>query len=176
MRNPRIALIALIAVVALTTLFVRIPLPTRGYLNIGDVAVVFAGLVLGHLAAKAGFAWGAAAGGIGSALADIIGGYAMFAPVTLVAKGLEGALAALAVNREGAVHYALLIVGGLAMVATYFVGETLMPMVGLQGAISEILPNLFQAVSGIVGGRLAFEAYKRIVEGSQAGNTDAPSI
>ncbi len=89
MNNKKTALLALTVVVALMTLFVRIPLPTRGYFNVGDVAVVFAGLVLGSLSRERRFGWGAAAGGIGSALADIIGGYAIFAPVTLIAKGLE---------------------------------------------------------------------------------------
>ena len=57
MERTRIALIALIALVALITLFVRVPLPSRGYLNIGAVAVVFAGLVLGSLAPRRGWQW-----------------------------------------------------------------------------------------------------------------------
>lgn len=164
MRNLNIALVALIVVVALTTLFVRIPLPTRGYFNVGDIAVVFAGLVLGSLAKKKGFLWGAAAGGIGSALADVLGGYAIFAPLTLVAKGTEGALAAWASGKRPLWHYALLGAGGICMVAWYFVGEALMPNIGLQGAVSELIPNLIQAVGGFLGGRLAFEAYLRIAQ------------
>ena len=78
MGNKRIALTALIVVVALMTFVVRIPMGPAGYFNFGDVAVVFAGLVLGSLAKKSGFWWGAAAGGIGSALADILGGYAVW--------------------------------------------------------------------------------------------------
>ena len=54
MKNPYIALPALTVVVALMTLFVRIPLPSRGYFNFGDVAVVFSGLVLGQLAGSPG--------------------------------------------------------------------------------------------------------------------------
>jgi uncharacterized membrane protein len=163
MRDIRSALIALIAVVTLVTLFVRIPLPTGGFFNIGDVAVVFAGLVLGDLASRRRFWWGATAGGLGSALADIIGGFPIFAPVTLVAKGLEGGLAALAAKRSDWMQYGLLILGGLTIVVVYFVGEWLMPNIGLQGAVSEVLPNLLQATAGVIGGRLTFAAYKRIV-------------
>jgi uncharacterized membrane protein len=167
MDNKRIALTALAVVVALMTLFVRIPLPTRGYFNVGDIAVVFAGLVLGSLAKESGFWWGAAAGGIGSALADILGGYAMFAPVTLIAKGVEGGLAALAAKQARTQHFILLALGGLFMVAAYFVAEMLVPAYGgLQGAVAEIVPNLIQAVGGLVGGRLTFEAYQRIVQGT----------
>jgi uncharacterized membrane protein len=122
MKNIKIAFIALTVVVALITLFIRIPLPSRGYFNFGDVAVVFSGLVLGSLTRKRNFWWGAGAGGIGAALADIIGGFGMFAPITLVAN------------------------------------------IGLQGAVSEIIPNLIQAGGGIAGGLLAFAAYKKIVK------------
>jgi uncharacterized membrane protein len=86
MKNVGIAFIALTVVVALITLFIRIPLPSRGYFNFGDVAVVFSGLVLGSLSRRNSFWWGAGAGGIGSALADIVGGFGMFAPITLLPK------------------------------------------------------------------------------------------
>ena len=162
MKSPKIALIALTAVVALITLFIRIPLPSRGYFNFGDVAVVFAGLVLGSLSRGKGFVWGAAAGGIGSALADIIGGFGLFAPITLVAKGLEGGLSALAWGRPKWLQGSFLVFGGTAMVATYFTAEALMPNIGLQGAVSEVVPNLIQAGGGITGGWLTFKAYQRL--------------
>jgi hypothetical protein len=38
-----------------------------------------------------------------------------------------------------------------------------MPNIGLQGAASEIIPNLIQAGGGIAGGVLAFAAYGKIV-------------
>ena len=163
MKNIKIALIALTVVTALITLFIRIPLPSRGYFNFGDVAVVFSGLVLGSLAKSNRFLWGAAAGGIGSAIADIIGGFGMFAPITLVAKGLEGGLCAVASGKQKAMRWVLLLLGGGAMVATYFTAETLMPNIGLQGAISEIVPNLIQAAGGIAGGLLTFTAYRHAV-------------
>lgn len=164
MKNVKIAFIALAVVVALITLFIRIPLPSRGYFNFGDVAVVFSGLVLGSLGRKKGFWWGAGAGGLGSALADIIGGFGMFAPITLVAKGAEGGLCALASCRQKISRWVLLLLGGAAMVVCYFVAETLMPNIGLQGAVSEIIPNLIQAGGGITGGVLAFAAYRKIVK------------
>ena len=163
MKNVKIAFIALTVVVALFTLFIRIPLPSRGYFNFGDVAVVFSGLVLGSLARKRNFWWGAGAGGIGSALADIIGGFGMFAPITLIAKGAEGGLCALASGRHKFSRWVLILLGGVAMVACYFIAEAFMPNIGLQGAVSEIIPNLIQAGGGIAGGVLAFTAYGKIV-------------
>jgi uncharacterized membrane protein len=164
MKNIKIAFVALTVVVALITLFIRIPLPSRGYFNLGDDAVVFSGLVLRGVAGKINFWWGAGAGGIGSALADIIGGFGMFAPITLVAKGLEGGFCALASTRYQVSRWVLLLLGGLSMVATYFIAEAFMPNIGLQGAVSEIIPNLIQAGGGIAGGLLAFTAYRKIVK------------
>ena len=164
MKNIKIAFIALTVVVALITLFIRIPLPSRGYFNFGDVAVVFSGLVLGSLTRKRNFWWGAGAGGIGAALADIIGGFGMFAPITLVAKGAEGGLCALASGRQKFSRWLLLLLGGASMVACYFIAEAFMPNIGLQGAVSEIIPNLIQAGGGIAGGLLALTAYKKIVK------------
>jgi len=167
MRNLKIAFLALTTVVVLTTLFIRVPLPSRGYFNFGDVAVIFSGLVLGALGGRHGFVWGAAAGGVGSALADIIGGFGLFAPITLVAKGAEGALAAWASGRVKVMHWILLLLGGSAMVAVYFLAETMMPNIGLQGAVAELIPNLIQAGGGIAGGRLAYAAFARIVDREQ---------
>ncbi len=162
MKNTKIALTALTVVVALMTLFVRIPLPSRGYFNFGDVAVVFSGLVLGQLAGSRKFWWGAAAGGVGSALADIIGGFGMFAPITLIAKGMEGGLCALASGKHRFARWTFLLLGGVAMVASYFIAETLMPNIGLQGAVSELVPNLIQAGGGIAGGTLTFTAFRHV--------------
>lgn len=172
MKNAKIACIALMVVVGLITLFIRIPLPSRGYFNFGDVAVVFSGLVLGGIVKRNRFWWGAAAGGIGSALADVLGGFAMFAPITLIAKGAEGGLCAIASGKQKLARWVYLLIGGAAMVASYFVAEAMMPNIGLQGAVSELIPNLIQAGGGIAGGLLTFTAFSRIV--GDARSSDAP--
>lgn len=75
----------LAAFTAVATIMIQIPTPTKGYVNLGDCVVNMAGWILGP-------AYGAAAAGIGSALADIILGYTMYAPVTLVIKALMAAV------------------------------------------------------------------------------------
>ena len=86
--SKSIAVYALMtALVAVATIAIRIPMPaTDGYLNLGDAFVLFCGVVFGPIA-------GLIAGGIGSALADLIGGYAHWMLPTFLIKGLEGALA-----------------------------------------------------------------------------------
>lgn len=67
------------AMATVATLLIQVPTPTKGYVNLGDSIVNIAAWVLGPV-------YGAAAAGIGSALADIISGYVIYAPVTLVVK------------------------------------------------------------------------------------------
>jgi len=82
--------VGLTVAVTVITYLIKIPLPSKGYFNFGDIAVVFSGLFLG-------WRGGAVAGGIGSALADIVGGFAVFSPLTLLAKGLEGMICGFAI-------------------------------------------------------------------------------
>ena len=161
MRNIHITTLSIIALTCLATLLIRIPLPSRGYFNVGDVAVVFGGMVLGCMRPGQGVWWALAACGTGSALADILGGFAVFAPLTFAAKGIEGAFAAAAASRSKAGRILLLGLGGLGMVGVYFIGETLMPNIGLQGAVAEIPSNLIQAIGGAAGGLLAAGTLKK---------------
>ncbi len=58
---------ALAALACAATMVVQIPSPTGGYLNLGDAVVLLGAYLLGP-------AWGALAGGIGPALADLLAG------------------------------------------------------------------------------------------------------
>lgn len=159
----RLLILISVACVTLTTLFIRVPLPTGGYFNFGDIGVVFGSLLVGSsLKRRHGLA-GFVVGGVGSAIADVLGGYAMFAPITFVAKGLEGLAAALASQASKWTGYVLLACGGSAMVGVYFLGEWLMPSTGLQGAIAEIVPNITQAVGGAFGGRILYGVFSSMV-------------
>ena len=72
------------AVVCAATLLIRIPVPaTSGYINLGDSMVFISALLFGGKI-------GGISGGVGSALADILGGYGSWAPFTLIIKGAEG--------------------------------------------------------------------------------------
>lgn len=73
-----VATAMLTALTTLATTFLKIPLPV-GYIHLGDTVVVLAALTL-----PLGYA--CFAGGIGCALADVIGGYAAWAPWSLIAK------------------------------------------------------------------------------------------
>ena len=68
------------ALTAVLTMAVRVPSPMGGYVNLGDCAVLLSAWVLGPV-------YGGAAAGLGSMLADLLG-YPLYAPGTLVVKGL----------------------------------------------------------------------------------------
>lgn len=94
--------------------------PTKGYFNLGESMVFFSALVFGWRA-------GAICGGIGSAAADILLGWGLFAPLTLVAKGAEGFIAGTIGRMKGsmAMSLSIAILSGLftAMGLSYFTGD-----------------------------------------------------
>ena len=152
----------LIAVTTVFTLLVRIPIPaTQGYINFSDVATFFSGFTFGPLV-------GGLAGGVGAAIADLIGGYAQFWPLTLLAHGLQGVLAGL-IGRKGT--WLALILGWLAgtaaMVGVYLLGEGLI-LTTWPNALVEAPFNLLQnLVGGLIGIPLFFavrRAYPAILQ------------
>ena len=85
----RIVLAAMFAaMVCVATLSIRVPSPTNGYVNLGDALVLMSAFMLGPV-------YGGAAAGIGSMMADLISGYAYYAPGTLIIKLLIAVVAAL---------------------------------------------------------------------------------
>ena len=128
------------ALVCVITTLLRIPYgSTGGYFNFGDIIVMVSGLIFGP--------WvGAFAGGIGSMISDLIG-FPIFAPLTLLAKGLEGFLVGIIANPRGKKNDRIdkrdiigSFIGGIGMVAIYFVGETFV-LTGLSAAIGELFGN-----------------------------------
>ena len=63
----------LAALTAVATMIIRIPTPTQGYIHLGDGMVLICGILLGP-------GLGALAAGIGSMMADLIGGYMAWVP------------------------------------------------------------------------------------------------
>jgi uncharacterized membrane protein len=161
----RVAL--LIALTAAATMAVRIPVPrTGGYINMGDGVIYITALLFGRT-------YGAAVGGIGSALADFLGGYALFAPFTLVIKGLEGFLVGVLGAWRGrggggraylgaAVPAVAIVVGGAEMVAGYFVAEAYLLHLGVGAAASEVPGNVAQVLGGLVLALIVAPALRRV--------------
>jgi len=74
------------ALVAVSTMTFSVYVPaTKGYFNLGEVMVYISAILFGARV-------GGIAGGLGSMIADILLGYPIFAPATLIIKGLEGTI------------------------------------------------------------------------------------
>lgn len=133
------------AIVAVFTMVVRVPMGT-GYLNLCDVAIVFVSVALGPVT-------GLVAGGLGPAIADLAGGYAQWAPISLVVHGLEGLLVALAARKiPGAAGK---VVAGIVCVAVVTLGYWLLSgitLTTLSAALADIPGNFVQSLAGAVVG------------------------
>ena len=154
------ALFAALACVA--TMSIKIPTPgTSGYIHPGDAIVILAGVVLGP-------AWGFLAGGIGSAMADLLGGYFVYVPITFVIKGLVSLCSALLYRKVGLVslcsallyrkvgknsksRYTAVILGGVADIILVAGGYCLCEyFIYGAGAFASVPANLVQGIGGLV--------------------------
>jgi len=95
------------AIAYIATVYIAFPIPF-GYVNLGGSIILFAGFYLGG---KAGFM----VGGLGSALADLSLGYAVWAPFSFVVKGCGGLLAGLGKKEEKALGVKNIVKAVLAM-------------------------------------------------------------
>lgn len=142
--TQKLTLIAMfIALTALATMVIQIPIPaTKGYLNIGDTLLICAGLLLGKTV-------GGIVGGIGSALADILSGYAFYAPITLVVKGLEGYVAGALNEKTNLPSIVSAIVAGFIMALGYLLAEGII-LYNFPTALASFVPNILQGIAGAV--------------------------
>ncbi|HDZ36363.1 MAG TPA: ECF transporter S component [Thermococcus sp.] len=143
------------AVVGVATGSIKITVPaTGGYLNFGDTMVMFSAMVFGPVV-------GVFAGGVGSALGDILAGAPGWAPITLVVKGLEGLAVGYLARRSDNVSMLLIagVVGGIIMITGYFLFEAY--MFGVALALEEVPVNILQAVTGVLVGTGLAQAIKK---------------
>lgn len=155
--SGRIAAIAIMTAVTMVfTYVIRIPIaPTRGYINLGDVAVFFTAFTFGPFTALI-------SGGLGPAIADIVAGYSQWAPITFAAHGLQGFAAALVIKALSAQKFAeplAGVAGAAVMAGLYLLGGAL--MVGFAAAAVELPMNLLQNAVGILGGFVLSRAVKK---------------
>ncbi|MCW4049222.1 MAG: ECF transporter S component [Candidatus Bathyarchaeota archaeon] len=136
------------ALATIATMMFAFPIPaTSGYFNLGDSIVIITSLTFGPLV-------GALAGGLGSGLADLLGGWYNWVIFTTIIKGIEGYvvgyLAGDPNTRTMKQTVIAWLVGGGCMVGGYFVVQVF--MYGASGALAELPFNLVQMiVAGVVG-------------------------
>lgn len=140
------------ALVLLLTSIIKIPVPaTGGYVHLGDGMIFLAALLLGPYAALIG--------GIGSALADLVGGYFVYVVPTFFIKAAMGGIAGALVRQQAPLRNMLVfILAELVMVAGYFFFES--TLYGWTVALIAVGPNVLQGVFGVIVGMLLSSAVR----------------
>lgn len=145
------------ALVFVATYFFKLPVSiTQGYIHLGDGFILLGAALLGRPAI--------AAAAVGSMLADVLGGYTLYAIPTFLIKGLVAAVAVwvFAYGRPGWLTVLLLIAAELLMAAGYFVLEWLALGYGWAVAVGALVPNLLQGMSGVIVAVVLLPLTKRI--------------
>ena len=150
------------AIVMAATSFFRIPvIATNGYIHLGDAMVFLSVLILGRRN-------GTIAAASGSALADLLGGYAHWVPWTFIIKGLMaficGTIILSGKDKEKNVSAfrsaAAMAAGALVMMAGYFIVQRF--MYGTWAAPLAALPgNIAQGAAGVMIAEILSEAIKK---------------
>ncbi|WP_026890523.1 ECF transporter S component [Lacrimispora aerotolerans] len=73
------------SLITVATMVIHIPSAFNGYIHLGDGLVLISGILLGPMT-------GGISAGIGSMMADLLSGYAFYAPATLIIKALASFL------------------------------------------------------------------------------------
>ena len=149
----------LTSLVCVSTMVIKIPSPLNGYINLGDCMVLLAGWSLFPV-------FGFLSAGLGSALADLFSGYALYAPATFLIKGL---MALVAFGTYRLLHKKIgklpsqLIGGVLAealMILGYFVFEGF--LYGFGPSVVNILPNAIQGIAGVTIGIVLLKTLEKL--------------
>ncbi|MBQ7491553.1 MAG: ECF transporter S component [Clostridia bacterium] len=145
------------ALTCVATMVIRVP-TVAGYTNLGDGMVLLGAFVLGP-------GYGLLAGGLGSALADLLAGYLHYVPGTFFIKGGSALIAALLAKKALQSKRPPVLRLGLAaltaelfMAAGYFLYKAFL-LGRFEAAVASIPANLVQGVLGIV---LSVALYKAL--------------
>ncbi len=147
-----VALLAIMtALTTVATVVLVAPFPyTGGYFNLGDSLVMISGFLLGP-------GGGFFAGGVGSALADVLLGFPGFAPITFFAKGFEGLIVGYlsfrTTRKKNISGWDILglFLGSVAMLLGYLLGEMLVFGYTFEVALLELVTiNSIQVTMGSI--------------------------
>lgn len=140
------------ALIFLGTFVLKIPIIT-GYIHLGDGVILALSAVMGPSAILAA--------AIGSALCDILSGYAMYALPTAVIKGLMAfVIIYLPLKKCKYVLIAKFVIAELLMAMLYFITD--MVLSSFATALGALPMNLLQAAGGVLVGFLLHIAFQKV--------------
>lgn len=136
------------ALVLVGTQFIKVPIPF-GYFNLGDPFVLLSGYFVGG-------AYGIAAAAIGSGLADLLSGYVIYAPATVLIKSAMSALVFLICRRfatqAAAKKYLPFLISATIAEAVMVMGYYLYDAIlyGFASALVSLPGNLLQGAAAVI--------------------------
>jgi len=133
------------AIICLATSLIKIPSPATsgGYIHPGDAFILCAVYLTGI--------YGIPAAIIGSAIADILAGYMIYAPATIIIKGIMALAVYLILKKSKKKKIAFVfsaVISEIIMLCGYFIYEAFVFNPG--AALAGISFNLIQAVGSII--------------------------
>lgn len=154
------------ALTCIATMIIKIPSPVLGYIHFGDGFVLLSGILLGPV-------YGGLSAGIGSMFADLLSGYASYAPATFAIKAAGAVVGGILYralyliynknknNDSNLPSYIkitnkilpIIIAGiGLAIIVTggYFCYEAYVLGLGVGGALANVAFNIAQNIFAII--------------------------
>lgn len=151
-RTKKMVMTAMLAaLVCVATMIIKIQLTPNGYINLGDGVILLASSTLGAF-------YGFFAAAIGSALADLLSGFVVYAPATFFIKGLMAVAAFYVMKKTSKLKNATIsviiaaVVAEIVMILGYYIFESI--LYGFETALLSMPGNAIQAVAGIVTGAL----------------------
>lgn len=145
------------ALVAVTAVLLKFPIPPLGYLNMGDAVIFIASLVLPVRLALF-------AASVGSALADIASNYAHYAIFTLFIKGAE-VLVVFGVRKllRKDLNWIAFFFGGVTMALLYALVDGLM-LLSFEQFILSLGYNLVQGIVSALVVTVFLKPINRLIE------------
>ena len=128
------------AIIFIATFFIKFP-AASGYVHLGDSLIYLCALIIGS-------PYGALAGALGEGLADLSGGYAVYAPATIIIKAALAFVFMLAPRKRflSIRSFAASFFAGLITVGGYFIADL---VIDRAYAFADIPGNVIQAVGSM---------------------------
>lgn len=150
----------LAALVIVSIFFIKIPMIGQGYVHIAD-SFILLGALLGPF-------YGFLVGGIGALLADLLSGYAIYAPWSLIVHGLQAILMALLIVKIADLTWIKFFIGGLVIsFLTVVLGYALVEYILSGGqmalALATIPINFLQILVGTAVGTALYGPIKKLL-------------
>ena len=141
------------------TFFLKFSMPI-GYFHLGDCFVITAAWMLGPV-------YGSIAAALGSALADLIGGYPQYMLATFIIKGLFALVAWCIFRCVGKKRVTIPcimlsgVIGSIVMAFGYYIVESVFLAYGFAAALAAVIPNILQGLFGAVSATILIKVMSK---------------